>query len=290
MNNKRFYKKKIKYSLLFFCFLLNSCNHQSFDFYGNIFQQQFRVILIVLFLMLLVVIPAIVMSVFFVWKYRENNKNKKYTPKLLNAKKIELIIWTFPIIIILVLSIISWKSTHDLDPKKETIISKEQPLDIEVVSFDWKWLFIYPKYNIAILNYLIFPVNTPIKFHVTSNSVMNSFFIPTLGSQIYAMSGMNTTLNLSAKKTGILEGMSANFSGKGFSNMKFKVKISSKNNFLSLMKKIKLSSNKILTFNDFKKISTPSIKNSVIFFHHINPKLFNNIINSKIYNKKIELP
>jgi cytochrome o ubiquinol oxidase subunit 2 len=171
--------------------------------------------------MLAVVIPVILLTLFFAWWYRAGNKWARYRPDWEYSGRIEMIVWSIPALIVLFLGGMAWISSHDLDPPAP--IGNAKPLEVEVVSMDWKWLFIYPEQNIATVNELTVPVGTPIHFRLTSSSVMNSFFIPQLGSQIYTMAGMVTQLTLQADESGIYSGRSAQFSGDGFSDMKFDV-------------------------------------------------------------------
>lgn len=282
MNDKK--HNQIKF-LLFIIFFTTSCKSSLLSPPGAIAAEQNKLILITTLLMLVVVIPAIVMSLFFSYKYKEKNQ-LTYNPNLLHSKKIELIIWTLPVLIIIFLSYITWVSTHKLEPSKKIELNNRiKPIEIQVISLDWKWLFIYPKQKIATINYIIFPVNTPITFKITSNTVMNSFFIPRLGSQIYAMSGMKTELNLISNKECILKGFSANFSGKGFSDMKFKVIITDNNKFIEWIKKVKSFSKKIINLNNFNKISAPSINNPTESFSNIDINLFEKIISNHIEKK-----
>lgn len=283
MNNK-----KLTFFYFIILFLISGCSNEILNPSGKIALEQIKLMSITFFLMLIVVIPAVAMSLFFFYKYREKNKKKqKYNPDWSYSNKLETVIWIIPIFIILSLSVITWKTTHKLDPNNN-IESIYDPIEIQVVSLDWKWLFIYPKQGIATINQISFPTNTPIKFKITSNTVMNSFFIPSLGSQIYSMSGMSTNLNLIANKSGILDGFSSNFSGKGFSNMKFKVFVTKNNNdFKKWIKKIKSSSNKLITKKEFKKTSFQSINNPIERFSHVYPNLFSNIVYFSSQNKKI---
>lgn len=286
MNNK-----EVKYLFFIILFLLTGCNSDVLNPPGKIAAEQINLILITFFLMLIVVIPAICMSLVFFYKYREKNQTKqKYNPNWFHSNKLEIVIWTIPIIIIFFLSIITWKTTHKLDPSKH-IESKIHPIEIEVISFDWKWLFIYPKQGIATINQLAFPVGTPIIFKITSNSVMNAFFIPSLGSQIYAMAGMHTNLNLISNKSGVFKGFSSNFSGKGFSDMKFEVIVMDNNNsFEKWIKKIRSSSKQLTTLKEFKNLSFQSTNHPTEFFSSVTPDLFNKVIYSHAKNKKIDLP
>ncbi|MFI4847312.1 MAG: ubiquinol oxidase subunit II [Candidatus Makana argininalis] len=251
---------------------------------GQIGIEQRNLIIISLILMLLLIIPIIAITFIFILKYKSSNLNSKYNPDWCYSKKIEFFIWSIPIVIVSILSYITWNSTHELDQKKK-IISKNKTINIQVISLDWKWLFIYPKNNIATINEIVFPVNIPIKFEITSDSVMNSFFIPQLGSQIYAMSGMNSILNLISNKSGNYKGISSNFSGKGFYGMKFKVIVTpNKYDFLKWIKKVKSSFNIIKDIKDYEKISYPSEKNKIQYFSFVIPKLYQYVI-KKPYQK-----
>ncbi|MFI4819037.1 MAG: ubiquinol oxidase subunit II [Enterobacterales bacterium] len=252
---------------------------------GQIGIEQRNLIIISLILMLILVIPVIIMTFIFILKYKSSNLNSKYDPDWCYSKKIEFFIWIIPFIIVSILSYITWKSTHKLDQRKK-IISKYKTINIQVISMDWKWLFIYPKNNIATINEIAFPVNIPIKFEITSNSVMNSFFIPQLGSQIYAMSGMNSILNIISNKPGNYKGISSNFSGKGFYGMKFKVIVTNdKYDFLNWIKKVKSSFNIIKNIKDYEYISHPSEKNSIKYFSFVVPKLYQYVIKKSYQNR-----
>ncbi|HEY5806112.1 MAG TPA: ubiquinol oxidase subunit II, partial [Candidatus Saccharimonadales bacterium] len=187
---------------------------------GLIALQQRDLIFFTALLSLLVIVPVYALTIFIVWKYRAVNKKTKYTPDWDGHKGIEALWWTVPCAIILVLSVVTWQTSHKLDPY-QPIRSPKKPLTIQVVALEWKWLFIYPEQNIATVNYFQIPENTPINFEITSDAPMNSFWIPQLGSQIYAMPGMTTTLNLIADEPGKYNGASANISGAGFASMRF---------------------------------------------------------------------
>jgi cytochrome o ubiquinol oxidase subunit 2 len=173
--------------------------------------------------MLIVVVPVIVMTLVFVWHYRASNTKAVYAPKWSHSSGIEAVVWTIPCIIILILGTVTWFTTHSLDPR-QPIASNEKPLEVEVVSLDWKWLFIYPEYGVASVNELAMPVGRTVHFKLTSSGVMNAFFIPQLGTQVYTMPGMQSLLNLRADHVGTYEGISANYSGHGFADMHFAAK------------------------------------------------------------------
>jgi len=183
-------------------------------------------------IMLAVVVPVIILTLAFAWWFRAGNRRATYRPDWEYSGTIELIVWAIPALVILFLGGIAWIGSHELDPPKP-LASATSPLEVEVVSLDWRWLFIYPQERIATVNYLVVPTGVPVHFRLTSTSVMNSFFIPQLGSQIYAMAGMTTQLNLQADQAGTYPGVSAQFSGPGFSDMRFTLVADSGEKFAS---------------------------------------------------------
>jgi cytochrome o ubiquinol oxidase subunit II len=171
-------------------------------------------------IMLAVVVPVILLTLAFAWWFRAGNRRARYRPDWEYSGRIEVIIWAIPALVVLFLGGIAWVGSHELDPPR-ALRSAKPPLEIQVVSLDWQWLFIYPAQHIASLNHLVVPAAVPLRFSLTSTSVMNSFFIPQLGSQIYTMAGMTTHVNLQADQLGTYQGLSAQFSGEGFSDMRF---------------------------------------------------------------------
>lgn len=257
--------------------MLSGCDMALMNPKGQIGMEQRSLIITAIVLMLIVVIPAIFMTFLFAWKYRESNKNAKYTPNWAHSNKIEMVVWGIPCVIILVLGTLTWKSTQALDPR-QPIQSEAQTITIEAVSMDWKWLFIYPDLGIATVNELSFPDNVPVKFKITSDTVMNSFFIPRLGSQIYAMAGMQNIVHLIANEKGVYPGMSANYSGKGFSGMKFNAIVTSQEDFDKWVEKVKQSPNQ-LQWAGYEQLSQPSENNAVEYFSNVKPDLYLDIIN-----------
>lgn len=187
---------------------------------GQIADKQRNLLMITVFLGLLVIIPVYAMTFVIARRYREDNLKSKYTPDVDGNRLAETVWWGIPCAIILALAILTWNSSHALDPSKK-LVSTLKPLNVQVIALDWRWLFIYPDQNIATLNYLKIPVNTPVNFEITADAPMNSFWIPKLGGQIYAMPGMSTRLSLEADSTGTFKGSSANLSGEGFADMDF---------------------------------------------------------------------
>ncbi len=180
--------------------------------------------------MLAIVIPVIIATLLFAWWFRAGNAKATRHLDWSYSGRIEFVVWAIPALVIMFLGGIAWISAHDLDPPK-AIESNLAPLDVNVVSLDWKWLFIYPDAGVASVNKLVLPIGTPVHFHLTSASVMNSFFIPQLGSQVYTMARMTTRLNLLVDDPGLYHGLSAQFSGEGFSDMTFDVSALSRQDF-----------------------------------------------------------
>lgn len=189
---------------------------------GPVAQGLSDLMLTAIYVMLLVVIPSIIMALWFGWKYRKSNKDADYQPHWAHSTAIEVVVWGIPIIIIAYLAYLAWWGSHEYDPYKPRTENPAEQLTIQVIAEQFKWIFIYPEQNIATVNEVRFPEKQPIAFRVTSNFTMNSFFIPKLAGQIYAMAGMQTQLHLSADNTGVYRGFSSNYSGYGFSQMRFK--------------------------------------------------------------------
>jgi cytochrome o ubiquinol oxidase subunit 2 len=182
-----------------------------------------RTILIDSVIIMLAIVAPTIMAIFgFAWRYRASNAKAKYRPKWAYSGRIELVVWGIPTLVVMLLGGVAWIGAHQLDPAKP-LNASQKPLEIQVVSLDWKWLFLYPDSKIAAVNTLTIPVGTPVHFTLTSASVMNAFFIPQLGSMIYTMNGMSTQLNLQADRPGAYHGLSSHFSGDGFADMNFQV-------------------------------------------------------------------
>jgi cytochrome o ubiquinol oxidase subunit II len=211
-------------------FLLRDYNWGILDPKGAIAIKQRQLMVTATALMLIVVVPVYALTAFITWRYRATNTKAKYTPDWDHHRVAETIWWAVPSAIIGILAVITWNSSHELDPYR-TISSSTKPMTIQVVALQWKWLFIYPDQHIATINYVRFPKNVPINFVITSDAPMNSFWIPQLGGQIYAMSGMSTQLHLIANDTGNFSGSSANISGEGFAGMKFVASASTQSDF-----------------------------------------------------------
>jgi cytochrome o ubiquinol oxidase subunit II len=248
-----------------------------FDPKGPIGEAERFVIIAAILLMLIVIIPVFIMAFWFPRKYRASNTEATYMPKWSHSAKIEFFMWAIPIAIVTVLAILAWTSTHSLDPYKP-IHSAEKPINIEAISLDWKWLFIYPEQNIATVNQITFPVNVPVSFKLTSDTVMTSFFIPQLGSQIYAMAGMQTRLHLLANKPGTYAGHNQQLSGRGYADMHFKANVVSREEFQSWVHQIRQSPEK-LDLDRYKQLAKPSVGyHPVTYFSSVKPDLFEYIL------------
>lgn len=256
--------------------LLGGCEMALLDPKGQVGLEQRSLILTALGLMLIVVIPVFVMTVWFAWRYRAGNKAATYKPEWSHSNLIEAVVWGVPCIIIVILGTLTWRSTHSLDPR-HPLQGEGKPLVIQAVSLDWKWLFIYPEQGIATVNQIVFPAHRPLHFEVTSGSVMNSFFIPQLGSQIYAMAGMRNQLNLIANEEGVFKGISANYSGHGFSGMKFTAEATSQQGFDAWVSRVR-SEPSSLAMNDYQQLAKPTINHPVTYFGKAAPGLYDQIV------------
>lgn len=253
---------------------------------GDVAVQQRDLILVSTLLMLLIILPVMAMTLWFAWRYREKAQAKDYDPDWDHSTSLELLIWSAPLLIIIALGAITWSSTHLLDPYRpierldpqRKVEPAAKRLQVEVVAMDWKWLFIYPELGIATVNELAAPVDQPIEFKITSSTLMNSFFVPALAGQIYAMPGMQTVLHAVANKPGNFEGFSANYSGAGFSNMRFRFHALDKAGFDQWVAKVKASGAK-LDRATYVKLEQPSEKVPPLYFAGVEPKLFHAALN-----------
>lgn len=244
---------------------------------GSIGKDERDLIFIAVGLMLLVVVPVIIMTLVFAFRYRESNKNAKYDPDFTHSTKIEIVIWGIPIIIIGILAAIVWKTTHELDPYKPIEVEGVKPITVQVVALDWKWLFIYPEQHIATVNYLEFPVGVPVAFKVTADAPMNSFMIPQLGGQIYAMAGMQTKLHLIADEQGVYDGRAFVINGDGFNGMHFKAHVTSQAEFDQWVAETQRLPN-TLDVNEYNQLMKPSEYVPPHFYGNVVDNLFDDIM------------
>lgn len=242
---------------------------------GVIAREQKNLLVISILLMLIVVLPVFALTFGIAWKYRSTNTKAKYRPDWDSNKKLEILWWGIPCAIIAVLATITWVTSHSLDPFKR--LDDQKPLTIQVVALQWKWLFVYPNAAVASVNELHLPVDRPVEFEITSDAPMNSFWIPSLAGQVYAMSGMTTKLNVKADTIGEYRGSSANISGEGFAGMNFKVLVDTDRDFNAWLSKA-ASSSRALTKDEYSKLAAPSKNDSARQYSAVDPDLFKMIV------------
>ena len=229
-----------------------------------------------LIIMLPIVVPTILAALIFGWWYRASNKRAKYEPTFVESGKIELLTWSVPLLTIMLLGSVSWIGSHDLDPAKP--LSEEEPLEVQAVSLDWKWLFIYPDQNVASVNRLVIPAGVPIRFTLTSASVWNAFFVPQLGSMIYTMNGMATQLNLKADEPGTFLGLSAMFSGNGFADMHFKTEAVPIAAFNAWAQEARSGGGPALSSQAYKDLSLQSMNVAPFTYSSVEEGLFHKVV------------
>jgi cytochrome o ubiquinol oxidase subunit 2 len=267
--------------------LLSGCGMVIFEPAGDIAQQQGDLIVLSTALMLTIIVPVMALTIFFAWRYRASNKAATYKPNWDHSTQLELVIWAAPLLIIICLGAITWVSTHLLDPYRplartapgQPVAAEVQPLEVNVVALDWKWLFIYPEQGIATVNEFAAPVDRPIRFRISASSVMNSFYIPALAGQVYAMPGMETKLHAVFNNPGEFVGFSANYSGAGFSNMRFAAHSLSTADFDQWVAKVKQGKEGTLDSAAYLKLETPSEKEPARHFASVTPNLFDAVVN-----------
>ncbi|AXV18058.1 ubiquinol oxidase subunit II (plasmid) [Neorhizobium sp. SOG26] len=266
--------------------MLSGCNLVVMSPSGDIAQQQAELIVVSTVLMLLIIVPVIFLTLFFAWRYRSSNTDAPYDPEWHHSTRLEVIIWSAPLAIIVALGAITWISTHKLDPYRpleridaeRPVPADTKPLTVEVVALDWKWLFFYPDYGIATVNEMAAPVDVPINFKITASSVMNSFYVPALAGMIYAMPGMETKLHAVINKPGEYEGISANYSGDGFSHMRFKFHGTDQDGFDQWIARVKQNGT-ALNRDAYLKLEKPSAKEPVRYYANVEEGLYRTILN-----------
>ena len=266
--------------------LLGGCDLVVLNPAGDIAQQQGNLIVVSTLLMLVIILPVMALTILFAWRYRAANKAATYKPDWDHSTQLELVIWAAPLLIIICLGAITWVGTHLLDPYRplartapgKMIAADVKPLEVNVVALDWKWLFIYPELGIATVNELAVPVDRPVRFRISSSSVMNSFYIPALAGQIYAMPGMETKMHGVFNKPGNFIGFSANYSGAGFSNMRFAVKSLPAAQFATWATEAK-KGGVSLDRTTYLALERPSERDPVRHFASVDPNLFDAVVN-----------
>jgi cytochrome o ubiquinol oxidase subunit II len=231
-------------------------------------------------IMLAIVVPTILATFAFAFWFRASNSKAFYWPDWEYSGRIELVVWAIPALTVILLGGVAWIGAHQLDPPKQ-IAGSSSPLTIQVVSLDWKWLFIYPDQKVATINSFTVPAGVPLQFQLTSASVMNAFFIPQFGSMIYTMNGMTTRLNLQADRPGTFQGLSAQFSGDGFADMHFDVHVVPSEQFAKWAEDAS-NAGKSLDEQGYQQIAKPSMKNEPAIYRLADPDLFRSIATQKI--------
>jgi len=289
-------KKHVRVPLILVTAALSSgCNTVLLHPAGAVAKQQGHLIVVATLLMLIVIVPVMALTVAFAWRYRKSNTRATYAPDWDHSTQLELVIWAVPLLIIIALGAVTWITTHTLDPYRALRPGGRQadtgraagatvapapaakPITVEVVALDWKWLFIYPEQGIAVVNDLAAPVDAPINFRITASTVMNSFFIPSLAGQIYAMPGMETQLHAVINRPGDFDGFSANYSGAGFSDMKFKFHGLSNADFERWVQAAK-AGGQTLDHNSYAQLERPSEHDPVRRYARVAPDLYDAIV------------
>ena len=260
--------------------LLTACQPALLNPKGPIAHADMIILVDSLAVMLAIVIPTILATVAFAWWYRAGNKKATYLPDWEFSGRIEMIVWAIPTMTIVLLGGVIWIGAHQLDPA-QPIASSERPIEIQVVSLDWKWLFIYPEQRVASINQLTVPAGRPLHFTLTSSSVMNTFFVPQLGSMIYTMNGMQTELYLQADAPGTFRGMSGHYSGEGFSDMHFEVKALSTEDFARWINTTR-ESGPSLDAAGYTALAKQSINLPPSTYSSVDRDLFNEIVSQQL--------
>ena len=257
-------------------FLAAGCNRGILDPVGPVAAAEKQILINSTAIMLAIIIPTMIATVAFAWWFRRGNKKAVYRPDWEYSGAIELVVWSIPALTVLLLGGIAWISSHDLEPSKP-LKSDRPPLNVEVVSLDWKWLFIYPEQGVATVNQLVVPAGTPVSFRLTSATVWNVFFVPQMGTMIYTMPRMTTRLNLQADRQGTFDGLSAHFSGDGFPGMQFKVQSLPPEQFAMWAQGAR-GSGPVLDGRGYAELSKPTSYVKPMIYGAVAPGLFDAIV------------
>ncbi|MGB7973041.1 MAG: ubiquinol oxidase subunit II [Roseiarcus sp.] len=260
--------------------LLGGCDWAVLDPKGPIADANRQILIDSVGIMLAIVIPTILATLAAAWWYRSSNTRATYLPDFEYSGALELIVWAIPLLTIMLLGGVAWIGSHDLDPA-QPIESKEEPLNVQVVSLDWKWLFIYPDQHVASVNRLVIPAGTPIHFTLTSGSVMTAFFVPQLGSMIYTMNKMGTQLHLLADDPGTFRGLATQLSGDGFADMHFEVVAKTAPEFYDWLGQTRASGDD-LTPERYIELSKQSVLPEPITFKTVADDLFDKILDQTL--------
>lgn len=258
------------------CLLTAGCNRGILDPIGPVGAAEKQIMINSTAIMLAIIIPTMIATVAFAWWFRRGNKKALYRPDWEYSGAIEMVVWAIPALTIMLLGGIAWIGSHDLDPAKP-LKSTVPPVNVEVVSLDWKWLFIYPDQGIATVNQLVVPAGTPVSFRLTSATVWNVFFVPQMGTMIYTMPRMTTRLNLEADRQGTFNGLSAHFSGDGFPGMQFQVHSLPPDQFVMWAQGAR-GSGQVLDAAGYTQLEKPSSYVKPMTYGAVAPGLFDAIV------------
>jgi len=257
---------------------LGGCTEGVLDPKGPIAGAERQIMFNALGIMLAIVIPTVLVTLGVAWWFRASNERARYRPEFRYSGRLELLVWSIPAMTVFLLGGVTWLSSYDLDPPRP-IASAVKPVKIQVVSLDWKWLFIYPEQGFATVNQLTIPVGTPVSFELTSSGVMNSFWVPQLGGQIYTMAGMTTRLHLLADHPGTYRGASANYSGDGFADMRFTIDAAPAETFAQWVEAAR-NAGPVLDPQAYADLAKPSKAVAPFRYRSVAPGLFNGILSS----------
>ena len=256
--------------------LIAGCNRGVLDPAGPVAAQEKQLLINSTAIMLAIVIPTIVATIAFAWWFRRGNSKAEYRPDWEYSGAIEMVVWSIPALTIMLLGGITWISSYDLEPSKP-LTSTVKPVRVDVVSLDWKWLFIYPDQGIATVNQLVVPAGTPVNFRLTSATVWNSFFVPQFGSMIYTMPRMTTRLHLQADRQGVYDGLSSHYSGEGFSGMRFKAHVVPPQEFAAWAQGAR-GNGLVLDGNGYANLAKPSSYVRPVTYGQVAPGMFDAIV------------
>jgi len=259
---------------------LGGCSEGILDPKGPIAVAERQILFNSLGIMLAIVIPTILATLGVAYWFRASNKRARYLPDFTYSGRLEVLVWSIPLMTVILVGGVAWVGAHDLDPRK-AISTTAKPVTVQVVSLDWKWLFIYPEQGIASVNHLVVPAGVPISFALTSSGVMNSFFVPQLGSQIYTMAGMTTHLQLQADNPGTYRGLSAQFSGDGFADMRFAVDAVPGQRFEQWVASTR-GSGPTLDARSYADLEKPSEAVTPFTYRDVAPNLFDSVVMSEV--------
>jgi cytochrome o ubiquinol oxidase subunit 2 len=278
--------KRLRGLLLLPLVLLGGCHLVLLNPPGDVARQQSDIMIITTIIIALIIVPVMVAIGVVAWRYRASNRKARYDANWDHSPQLELVVWAAPLVIIIAVGAISWIGTHQLDPYRsldriapgKPVPADTRPLEVDVVSLRWKWLFFYPQYGIATVNQLAAPVDTPIRFRLTSDEMMDSFFVPALAGQIYTMPGMQTVLHGVIGKPGSHEGFSANYSGAGFTDMRFRFDAMTAADFKAWIAKARAGGGD-LDRQAYDQLRQPQRNAPVSYYAHVQDNLYDRILN-----------